>query len=169
MSLDCVACCHGCRTFLFPEPVDAPLDLDHILEVSRPPRVFLPTGMRALANYKECLKKIVRRGGVLGKDPFVGDLEASPRFGPTLTYNYSPCLTRTRCGSGGYYLFHRGRKMLLSELFKLQGVPPGRIAAPKGVTQRQLAMMIGNSNDVVLLARIMSRVLRWLGYDVRVA
>jgi hypothetical protein len=49
----------------------------------------------------------VKAKGAIGThmQPWVGDVDASNKFGPTLCLNYSPCLTRTRAGNKGYWLF----------------------------------------------------------------
>ena len=40
--------------------------------------------------------------GKIGVDsqPWIGDLDANPAFGPGLCYGISPCITRTRAGMG---------------------------------------------------------------------
>lgn len=116
-----------------------------------------------LRNYLSLAAKIKASGKDL-RGNFIGDLESSASFGGGLTDGYSPCLTRTRCGSRGYFVFSRGRPMTTAEMFRLQGVPAGRIKAPLGVTERAIRMMIGNSNDVMLYARLLSRVLTALGH-----
>jgi hypothetical protein len=54
------------------------------------------------------------------EDQWVGDIGASPKYGPTLTNGYVPCLTRARCGSSGYWLFSHGRPLNVREMLRLQ-------------------------------------------------
>ena len=122
----------------------------------------LPKSVSGLSNYLALILKIQEKGGKAGKreEPWVGDLAASVAYGPNLTYNRSPCITRARAGSGGYYLFSRGRMTTQRELFRLQGVPDGRIRRPAGVTHRQITMMIGNAFSVNVFARVFLRLLK---------
>lgn len=42
-------------------------------------------------------------------------------------HNKSPCLTRTRAGTGGYFLFSRMRMMSTAEMERIQGFPNKRL------------------------------------------
>ena len=57
--------------------------------------------------------------------------------------------------------------MTTAEMFRLQGVHADRIKTPLGVTEREIRMMIGSSNDVMLYARLLSRVLTTLGHRTK--
>lgn len=65
-----------------------------------------------LSNLLESYKKIKRDGASPTKDCYVLNIG-----GTTAHYNlnYSPCLTRSRCGSRGYWLSWLSRKMTVSE------------------------------------------------------
>jgi DNA (cytosine-5)-methyltransferase 1 len=116
-----------------------------------------------LRNYLQAIKKINADKGKL-TDDYVGDMGASKAFGSHVTLGHSPCLTRSRAGSADYFVFSRGRPMTRAEMFRIQGVPPKRIVRPKGVSDRDVRLMIGNSNDVHLYARILARVLPAIGF-----
>ena len=51
------------------------------------------------------------------------------------------------------------------QMFRLMGVPDGRIERPPGVSERQLRTMIGNSMDVHVLSRVLARVLKSIGRE----
>ena len=76
-----------------------------------------------------------------------------------MTIGYSPCLTRARCSTGGYYIFAKQRKMLTVEITRLQGIPDGRLRLPSGVTERSLRCMVGNSFAVTVVAKTVDRML----------
>ena len=116
-----------------------------------------------LRNYLATIKKIKADKGKL-TDDYIGDMGASKAFGAQLTLGYSPCLTRARAGSSAFFVFSRGRPMTRAEMFRMQGVPPKRIVGPKGITDRDLRLMIGNSNDVHLYARLLARILPAIGF-----
>ena len=89
-----------------------------------------------------------------------GGPQASQQFGPTLMKGTPHCLTRARRGSGGYYLVKEKRMMFTQEMFRLQGVPDGRLSTPPGVSEREMRMMIGNAFDVNVFKRLVCRTLR---------
>ena len=80
-----------------------------------------------------------------------------------LVVGYSPCLTKTRCKSASYYLFSKQRKMQLAEMYKLQGIPVGRVRKPKTVSESQMRGMLGNTFTVPVVARIVDRILYAVG------
>ena len=54
----------------------------------------------------------------------------------------------------------------LEELMRLQGFKAGRIRVPPGVTPYQMGGMVGNSQDVILTAKILGELLRVI-FDCR--
>lgn len=81
---------------------------------------------------------------------------------PHFNRDYSPCLTRTRCGTGGFWLSWKQRKMLLEEMTALQGVSLSQL--PRGVvTDRQLALLAGNAVPVPLLREVMKNLFQAAG------
>ncbi|CAE7847099.1 bsp6IM [Symbiodinium necroappetens] len=103
-------------------------------------------------------RKFAKTGRSL-KDKWVIDLSASE---PHAMHDVSPCLTRTRAGSGGHYLSWLGRKMTDSEIFGLQGMSLEKFPADV-MSSRELRLAAGNSIPVTLLARLMSQVLSAIG------
>ena len=78
-----------------------------------------------------------------------------------------PCLTRTRAGSGGYWITGVNRVLTTREMLRLLGLPDQFIkhASAANVTDRQLRQMIGNAMSVNVLVAIMSRLLTAAGLD----
>ena len=74
----------------------------------------------------------------------------------------SPCLTRSRAAVG-FYLPVRGRRMTLAERFRLQGIPLGVLKRRRGISDRQLGMMVGNALSLNVLERLLVRMLRACG------
>ena len=149
-----------------PVPVKRRMKLNDILDKGVKPK--LPSSKTALRNILTMMKRIKDKGGCVGEEP-VGDISASKTFGAHLSYGVSPCLTRSRCATSGYFLFSHKRMMLTSEMFRLQGVPADRIKCPDKqiggvtVTEHQLAAMIGNAFDVNLVARLFARIFYSIG------
>ena len=108
-----------------------------------------------LSNVLESYKNIKRDGGSPTKDCYVLNIG-----GTTAHYNldYSPCLTRSRCGSRGYWLSWLSRKMTVKEMWQLQGLPPR--AFPKDVvSDAQLGKIIGNAISIPVLAALMQNMM----------
>jgi DNA (cytosine-5)-methyltransferase 1 len=74
----------------------------------------------------------------------------------------SPCLTRSRAAVG-FYLPARGRRMTLPERLRLQGIPQEVLKSRRGISDRQLGMMVGNALSVNVLERLLVRILRASG------
>jgi site-specific DNA-cytosine methylase len=132
---------------------------------NNPPDV--PTTVTEQGNYLACVKTIIDQGKTL-TDHFIADLGGgfvgkSGGASHNLAYGYAPCLTKSRCSGNSYYCFARGRKLNLTELFRLQGMPARRIVAPPGVSDCQLRAMIGNSFSVPVFAAIAARALYAVG------
>ena len=70
-----------------------------------------------------------------------------------------PCITRARAASKAFYSLKHERFLTLGELMGLQGFRPGRLEAPETVTEHQMGGMVGNSQDVVLLSKILKPLL----------
>ena len=75
-----------------------------------------------------------------------------------------PCLTRTRAGSGGYYITCAKGLLTTVEMLRLQGLPESFIAIAQkaDVSDRQLRQMIGNAMSVPVLRDLLSRMLHAL-------
>ena len=76
-----------------------------------------------------------------------------------------PCLTRTRAGSGGYWITGVNGLLTTREMLRLQGLPETfiQIAEAAAVSEPQLRQMIGNAMSVNVLVTILSRLLPALG------
>jgi len=149
--------------FHWPAPVKLK-PLEKFLDPKTRAKSVVPTSGVKRRNLRILRKKIKAKGGKLRKDPYVGDVQASPRFGPSLSYGYSPCLTRARAGDGGHWLFQRDREMTTQEMLRLQGMRASRFRLPvsrsgERMRERQLRMMIGNAFSVNVVVRILSRLL----------
>jgi DNA (cytosine-5)-methyltransferase 1 len=117
-----------------------------------------------MQNYTTAMSNIKAEGGNVSTDPYVVDLHSSANHGGgRYMRDCSPCLTRSRCGSGGYFLVHKGRMMETTEMLKLQGFPLRRLRRPTCVSERQFRMMIGNSFSVPVIGRVAIRLLFTVG------
>ena len=73
----------------------------------------------------------------------------------------SPCLTATGCASEGHYITQRCRMMALSDMRRLQGLPPNRIHYGKAkVSRTEFARAMGNMMSVSVLQRLLKPLLK---------
>ena len=80
----------------------------------------------------------------------------------------SPCLTATRCAGGGHFMTHLGRLMTVSEMCRLQGLPPNRINYGKAkVPWRVPPKAIGNMMSVNVLQRLLPPLLKCAGLNAK--
>ena len=69
---------------------------------------------------------------------------------------YSPCITATRGASHGHWITHLRRVMSISEMVKLMGVRPERVAAwSEHVSVSAFGHVIGNAVHVGLIKRLL--------------
>ena len=138
-------------SFQWPAPVKM-RPLERFLDPIKGAKGILPSSGVKRSNLRILHKKIKAKGGKLGKDPYVGDVQSSPSFGAHLTLGYSPCLTRSRAGNGGHWLFNRNREMSTREMLRLQGMRASRFRLPakNGVrmSERKLRQMIDRKSVV---------------------
>ena len=97
--------------FIWPDAKPKP-SLDTILEPYDKNQVqspALPTSVTGLSNYAKCLEVIKAKGGKIGQkgQNWVGNMATSSAYGPGVTFDYSPCITKTHANS--FYIFSRGR------------------------------------------------------------
>jgi site-specific DNA-cytosine methylase len=76
---------------------------------------------RMLGFIDEAEKKMAKQGVDVHTSPCSIDIMRSPKFGLSVTHNYSQCLTRTRAASGGFFVTSVGRMLDIKEMMKLQG------------------------------------------------
>lgn len=105
-----------------------------------------------LNNLHESYQKIRAGGGKPTQGFYVVNLG-----GTSSHYNlgYLPCLTRSRCGSRGYWLSWLKRKITAKEMWALQGLPK-KVYPKDVVTETQLGYIVGNAIPIPLLANVMS-------------
>ena len=149
------------QPFTWPEEISV-VPIDQLLDDTRGPGP--PSTKNVTQILTRALAKIKSWGGDPNKDTFIINVDSSPLHGGGhYMEGCSPCLTRTRCGSGGHWISSRGRRMLRVELERLQGVPPGRLQLPPGVTERQYQQMLGNAFTVSVIGRVILRLLQTVG------
>ena len=93
------------RVFTWPSPIPMK-QLNDILLPDSGDAENLPPGMSSLRRYAHMLEFIKKDGGT-NTDPWVGDVHSGRENRPSL--GVVPCLTRSRCGTGGHWLFHKNR------------------------------------------------------------
>ena len=115
------------------------------------------TAAGALRKLQQLLKKVrAASGNPRSKcDPYVFDLDGTM---PQAKKGRCPCITRSRGGTG-FYLPSRGRRLTLKERLRLQGLPEAYLLHRKGISDRQLGMMIGNAMSGNILERLLARIL----------
>ena len=123
----------------------------------------MPTSNTQKKNLKSVLKTLVSEGHDPLRSHYVMDIDGSK---PHFNLDYSPCITRSRAGSGGHWLSWKQRKMSLREICLLQGVDLDKINNT-GVTDRQLAMVAGNAVPTPMLGRVLKEVLSAAGIKLR--
>ena len=144
--------------FLWPETETMPrlslmLDGD---PPANPPQ--LPTTLTGLRNYLKCAQ-VLREQGLSLNAEAIGDFGSGFSGPGNVAIGYSPCLTKSRSEQNGYYCFSKRRFLTLSEYFRLQGIPPGRLSLPVGVTEAAARSMVGNSFTVSVVAKLIDRML----------
>ena len=88
--------------------------------------------------------------------PMVVDIDASK---PHWMHGRSPCLTRARAATR-HYLPARGRRLIVKERLRLQGLPDRIHNLCRGhVSDRQLGAMIGNSLSLNVIKALLSKML----------
>ena len=94
----------------------------------------------------------------------VTDADSSKTHGGgKLFVDVSPCLTKSRCETGGHWLLNLNRKMTIDEMARLQGIPDGRLQIPKAATEKRYKGMLGNAFTVSVVGRIALSLLRTIG------
>ena len=145
----------------------------------------LPLSKTGLSNLTALLESVVAAGIDWQKKTVCLDIGSSRNRGKQYAVGVCQTLTRSRCGSLGYWLSKHQRFMTTDEMFKLQGVPAGRITRKdamyevkrgrhsqkkfkkiykRQVSDRQVRLAIGNAMSVPAVGRILHSLLRLLGY-----
>jgi site-specific DNA-cytosine methylase len=120
----------------------------------------LPTAPGAARRLKEVCKRIKNRGLHPLRHHFVANIGSSKIH---FKLGESPCITRSRGGSGGHWVTSKQRFMTIDEILRLQGVQdPSRV--PRSlVTDRQLGQIAGNAITVDLFQRVLRNALEAAG------
>ncbi len=109
------------------------------------------------------LKKVRANGGVPETMPYALDIFS----GRTAHFMLDrvPCLTRSRTGCGGFYISCLRRCLTVEEMLNLQGLPVSYVerAHALGITDRQLAQMVGNAIPTNVLQVLLCRIITKLG------
>lgn len=121
---------------------------------------LMPSSRTEKTNLMNVLTKLQNDGNNPLESRYVIDINGSK---PHYNEHYSPCLTRTRCGSGGFWLSWKQRKMDIHEILRLQGISQPSKLQTDAASTRQLGMIAGNAVPVTLLARVMKPLLEAAG------
>merc|ERR1711865_881686 len=105
-------------------------------------------------NVKKALQDLKRQGLDPAKEAFIVDCDSSPGRS-VVTRGYSPCITCSR--GGGHWLTNRGRRMLKTEMMRLQGMDPTNFTV--AVSENRLGHQLGNTMSVCVLERLFTRLL----------
>merc|ERR1711935_1037171 len=97
---------------------------------------------------------VKREGSDPTKEAFIVDCDSSPRRS-VITNGYSPCITCSR--GAGHWLTNRGRRMLKTEMMRLQGMDPTKFTV--AVSENRLGHQLGNTMSVCVLERLFTRLL----------
>merc|ERR1711935_218805 len=143
--------------FAFPEPIARP-SIDKFLErrdaklavEGLPPKTQKTAGF----NVRKALHGLRSQGLDPAKEPFIVDCDSSPGRS-VVTRGYSPCITCSR--GAGHWLTNRGRRMLKTEMMRLQGMDPTKFTV--AVSENRLGHQLGNTMSVCVLERLFTQLL----------
>jgi len=90
--------------------------------------------------------------------PYVVDVDASQDRSHEML-DTSPCLTRSRYR--GHWLLHKGRRMTLREMARLQGIDLGKLNMV--VTKSEMGQLIGNAMTVPVVGAVIEQALQAMG------
>ena len=145
------------------EPVDLFLDDNDKLTKSCRRQVVLPKTSNTQAVLNRAYNILKEKGARPAQDPCFVETGASLAWSSVMI-GTSPCLTATRCGNGGHFMTHRRRLMTVSEMCRLQGLPPNRINYRQAkVSSKVFARAVGNMMSVNVLQRILPALLKSAG------
>ena len=145
------------RAFTWPGAIPMVSVNDLLLPATGPPD-NMPSGLSGLRNYANMLEYIAKKGST-PSEPWIGDV-ASGRGDAVPQQGVVPCLTRSRSGTSGHWLFHKRRKMLLREIEACQGIPNDRIHWEGLCSESRYKQMIGNAFTVPVAGRVALALLR---------
>ena len=114
-------------------------------------------------NLTKIMDNFIAKGNmeVLAQKDNVADIGGSK---PHVMFGTSPCLTRCRSGSRGYYSIKKQRFLSINDMCRLQGVPAKHIAGwRRAVSTRQMGQVIGNTIPICLIERVLAAILASMG------
>ena len=122
--------------------------------------------MTLAKNLTHIMDNFIAKGNmeVLAQKDNVADIGGSK---PHVMFGTSPCLTRCRSGSRGYYSIKKQRFLSINDMCRLQGVPAKHIAGwRRAVSTRQMGQVIGNAIPTCLIERVLFAILASMGRPV---
>jgi len=144
------------RGYQFPWPKQVPCQpLVELLDADAGmARAQIASGTLADRHKEKLLRKLTTDGARWRSEPYILDVFAAcPRFMPRV----SPCITRSRGGSMGFWVSCRRGLMTVKELLRLQALPPAfhELGRELMISDRQMGMMVGNAMSVNVLVYLL--------------
>ncbi len=156
---------HARTPFAWPEPSPLSVGFSDIVKPlprhawrAHPPK----SSKLRYANAQRHLKRLVGKGVRVFETPVIIDCDSSRRFS-NATVGLAPCLTRTRCASGGYWCTTKGGFLDAGDLRLLMGLDYDMLDA-HCMTDTDFRGMIGNSMSINVLCHLLPAVLHAAGY-----
>lgn len=153
--------CHV-HKFPWPSPVKAPPLLRFVDSSKAKKDSINALGATALANvlYWRRVKKQAEGIDILAL-PYVLDVGASPKF-RCIMWDCSPCLTKSRAGTGGHFITCLRRTMTIADIGRLQGAPTALLNAlveAAGGDTSKVGRALGDAMSINVLMRLLPRAL----------
>jgi site-specific DNA-cytosine methylase len=127
--------CHV-RKFPWPSPVKAPPLLRFVDNSKAKKDTINDLGATALANVLYWRREKKQSDGIdILALPYVLDVGASPKF-RCMMLDCSPCLTKSRAGTGGHFITCLRRTMTIADIGRLQGAPTALVESAGGDTSK---------------------------------
>lgn len=152
------------QTFRFPKKLKIQPPVDAFLDRGRPNKLNTATAQRNIAVVHRALKD---KGVQPQNTTVLIDVQASANF-QNYQVDCSPCLTASRCKTGGFYISTQKRMLDVVEMSRLQGFPSWittrlfqefvEIGGKRAAT-RHVGHAIGNAMSLNVICRLMTRAL----------
>lgn len=146
--------------FTWPRPISN-IPLSELLDLSGGAAPAVPRCLngRALGVLAKGRERMVHADIDPDRELCVIDLGSSAGWSSSM-HECSPCLTASRCSSGGFYMTKVDRMMTVTEMCRLQGIPDGRFDFEwAGVAQHKFLHAVGNAMTSTVLARVLAHAL----------
>ena len=125
-------------------------------------KAAFPAGIGQATRLLEAMSKIradQNKYGKLSSGCFFIDIDSVT---VAIKKDVCPCITRSRAGSGGFWVPHLKRRMGSKALAQFQGIPLEDLNT-RTISQRQLRLMIGNAWAINVASRVIKQILFALG------